>query len=86
MKAASGRIRRFHYWSKAMTSEQEQALKAHLKAIAQILYKDSDPEAMKTLEGIELTVRQQIQAYVSPGLGSFLSKQLQEHKQVSEET
>lgn len=45
-----------------MTPEQEQALKAHLKAIAQILYDDSDPEAMKTLEGIELTVRQQIQA------------------------
>jgi hypothetical protein len=86
MKAASGRIRRFHYWSKAMTLEQEQALKAHLKAIAQILYDDSDPEEMKTLEGIELTVRQQIQAHVSPELGSFLSKQLQERKQVSEET
>ena len=69
-----------------MTLEQEQALKAHLKAIAQILYDDSDPEEMKTLEGIELTVRQQIQAHVSPELGSFLSKQLQEHKQVSEET
>jgi hypothetical protein len=41
---------------------------------------------MKTLEGIELTVRQQIQAHVSPELGSFLSKQLQERKQVSEET
>lgn len=36
-----------------MTPEQEQALKAHLEAIAQILYDESDPEAMKTLEGIE---------------------------------
>ncbi len=34
---------------------------AHLEAIAQILYDESDPEAIKTLEGIELTVRQQIQ-------------------------
>ncbi len=68
-----------------MTPEQEQALKPHLKAIAQILYDHSDPEAMKTLEGIELTVRQQIQAHVSPELGCFLSKRLQERKQASEE-
>lgn len=31
-----------------MIPEQEQALKAHLEAIAQILYDDSAPEAMKT--------------------------------------
>lgn len=68
-----------------MTPEQAQALKAHLEGIAQILYDDSDPEAMKTLEGIELTVRQQIQSYVSPELGSFLSKQLQERTQASDE-
>lgn len=68
-----------------MTPEQEQALKIHLKAIAQILYDQSEPEAMKTLEGIELRVRQQIQAYVSPELGSFLSKRLQEPKPASEE-
>jgi hypothetical protein len=69
-----------------MTPEQEQALKTHLQAIAQILYDNSDPEAMKTLEGIELAVRQQIQSHVSPELGSFLSKQLQERRQASEET
>ena len=68
-----------------MIPEQEQALKAHLEAIAQISYDDSAPEAMKTLEGIELTVRQQIQAHVSPELGSFLSKRLQERKQASPE-
>jgi hypothetical protein len=66
-----------------MTPEQEQALKEHLHAIAQILYDESDPAAMKTLEGIEMAVRQQIQTHVSPELGIFLSKQLQEHKQVS---
>jgi hypothetical protein len=38
---------------------------------------------MKTLEGIELTVRQQMQKHVSPELGSFLSKRLQERKQAS---
>jgi hypothetical protein len=67
-----------------MTPEQAQALKAHLEAIAQILYDNSDPEAMKTLEGIELTVRQQMQSHVSPELGSFLSKPLQGRVQASD--
>ena len=59
-----------------MNPDQEQALKVHLEAIAQILYDNSDPEAMKTLEGIELTLREKIQAHVSPELGRFLSEQL----------
>jgi len=64
-----------------MTPAQAQALKVHLEAIAQILYDESDPEAMKTLEGIELTLREQIQAHVSPELGRFLSERLAAHKQ-----
>ncbi len=68
-----------------MTPDKEEVLKAHLEAIAQILYEESDPEAMKTLEGIELTVRRQIQTHVSPQLGRFLSECSQEHKQVSGE-
>lgn len=68
-----------------MNPEKEQALKTHLEAIAQILYEQSDPEAMKTLEGIELTVRQQIQTHVSPKLGRFLSEGSHEREQVSGE-
>lgn len=63
-----------------MTPAQEHALKAHLEAIAQILYEESDPEAMKTLEGIELTIREKIQAHISPELGRFLSERLAAHK------
>ena len=59
-----------------MTPEQEQALNAHIEAIAEILYDESDPAAMTTLEGIELTVREKIQAHVSPELGVFLSAKL----------
>lgn len=51
-----------------MTPDKEQALKTHL-------------EAMKTLEGIEVRVRQQIQAHVSRELGRFLSEQLAARKQ-----
>lgn len=64
-----------------MKPEQEQALKAHLQAIAQILYDDSDPDTMQTLEGIEMTVRQKIQAHVSPELGKFLLERLQAQQQ-----
>jgi hypothetical protein len=63
-----------------MTPEQEQALKEHLQAIAKILYDESDPATMQTLEGIEMTLRQQLQTHVSPESGNFLSKRLQEHK------
>lgn len=63
-----------------MTPAQAQALKVHLEAIAQILYDESDPQAMKTLEGIELTLREQIQAHVSPELGRFLSERLAARK------
>jgi hypothetical protein len=64
-----------------MQPEQEQALKAHLQAIAKILYDDSDPDTMQTLEGIEMTVRQKIQAHVSPKLGNFLLQRLQQQPQ-----
>ncbi len=66
-----------------MNPEKELALKAHLEAIAQILYDESDPQGMKTLEGIEVTVRQQIQAHVSPELGHFLSERSTVHKQAN---
>jgi hypothetical protein len=59
-----------------MTPEQEQALAAHLEAIAAILYADSDPATMGNLEAIELQVRQQIHQHVSPQLGRFLSAKL----------
>ncbi|GAB4381320.1 MAG: hypothetical protein Kow00121_39550 [Elainellaceae cyanobacterium] len=64
-----------------MQPGQEQALKAHLQAIAKILYDDSDPDSMQTLEGIEMTVRQKIQAHVSPELGKFLLEHLQQQPQ-----
>lgn len=58
-----------------MTPEQKAQLQPHLDAIAKILYEDSDPASMQTLEDIELRVREQIQTHVSPELGLFLSSQ-----------
>lgn len=59
-----------------MHPEKAAQLKTHLEAIAQLLYEESDPAEMETLEGIEMTVREQIQAHVSPELGHFLSARL----------
>lgn len=59
-----------------MTPEQSAQLKTHLDAIAQLLYDESNPADMQTLEDIELSVREQIQAHVSPALGLFLSARL----------
>jgi hypothetical protein len=66
-----------------MTPEQQQALNTHVQAIAEILYNDSDPKALQTLEGIEVTIRSQLQKHVSPELGAFLSKPLRARPQAN---
>ena len=58
-----------------MTPEQEQALQAHIKAIAQLLYDDTPREELTTLSGIEQAVRRQMQKHVMPEVGVFLSPQ-----------
>ncbi len=69
-----------------MTPENAVALKAHLQAIAAILYEETPPETLNTLEEIEQTVRQKVlkrvklvgrklpphRLYVSPEIGVFL--------------
>ncbi len=60
-----------------MTPEKAEALKAHLQAIAALLYEETLPEHLNTLEEIEKTVRQKILKHVSPEIGVFLSEQSQ---------
>ncbi len=64
-----------------MTPEQQQAIKKHADAIAEILYADCNSEELKTLEDIEIKVKEQILTHVSPEIGFFLSAQLVERKQ-----
>jgi hypothetical protein len=63
-----------------MTPEQQQAIKQHADAIAAILYAECNPESVKTLEDIEIAVKEQILNNVSPHIGFFLSTQLAEQK------
>lgn len=57
-----------------MTPEQRQLIKSHADAIAEILYADCNPESLKTLEDIEITVKDRVVSYVTPQIGIFLSE------------
>ena len=61
-----------------MTPEKQAQMDAHVRAIAALLHADAKAEGMPmaTLGEIEQTVRRQMQTYVSPGIGNFLSKQI----------
>lgn len=63
-----------------MTPQEQQQLKAHLKAAAEILYKNTDPDALKSFEGIEKSLREQILKEVGPELASFFFQKHQKLK------
>lgn len=60
-----------------LTAQQQQALHEHLRAAAEILYQNTPPEQLTSLEGIELAVREHLLAAVGPQMALFLSRQLQ---------
>jgi hypothetical protein len=49
----------------------QQQLKAHLKAIAEILYRNTEPTELKSFESREKSVRQKMLEEVGPERGSF---------------
>lgn len=51
-------------------------LKALTDELAALLYEETDPEAVKSLEGIETAVRGHLLEHVGPALGHFLSAQV----------
>ena len=57
-----------------MTPEDQQKLEEYCQGIAAILYRNAEAknaEQLKTLEGIELAVREQMLENVSPKIGIF---------------
>ena len=56
-----------------MTPQDQERLEACSAEMAEILYRNSDPEGLESLDGIEQTVRQQMLAEVSPRVDLFLS-------------
>jgi hypothetical protein len=64
-----------------MTEEENQLLSEYGRAIAKILYKNAPVEELTSLGKIEEVVRNQMQEYVMPEVGVFLSKMSQERIQ-----
>ena len=54
-----------------MTPEDKQRLKAHLKEVAEILYRNTDSTELLNFESIEKSLRQKMLLEVGPELGSF---------------
>ena len=61
--------------------EQQKEIQTYVDAIAAILYADCEPESLKTLEDIEITVKDKILTHVAPQIGFFLFTQLAALKQ-----
>jgi hypothetical protein len=58
-----------------MDADKKAQIQAHARALAALLYEETDPEQVKTLAGIEEAVRGHLLEHVSPEIGDFLSKQ-----------
>ena len=58
-----------------MDSDKRAQIKAHARAIAALLYEETDPEQVKTLEGIEEVNRGHLLEHVGPEM-VFLSKRV----------
>lgn len=58
-----------------MDATKKARFKALTEELAALLYSETDPEQVKTLEGIEEAVRGHLLEQVGPELGNFLSQQ-----------
>ena len=68
-----------------MTPEDQQRLKAHLKGVAEILYRNTDSTELSNFESIEKSLRQKMLKEVGSELGRFFFQQYQELKQEDSE-
>jgi hypothetical protein len=61
-----------------LTPEDRAKLREYAQGIAKILYAETDQSRLTTLGEIESCIREQVQEYVTPEMGIFLSKQLRD--------
>ena len=59
-----------------MTPKEKERLEACLQEISSILYQNTPSEQIETLEGIEITVRQQTLAQISPKIARLGARSL----------
>lgn len=58
-----------------MVADKKAQIQAHARALAALLYEETDSEQVKTLAGIEAAVRGHLLEHVSPEIGNFLLQQ-----------
>ncbi len=58
-----------------MDVEKRAQIQAHARALAALLYEETDSEQVKTLAGIEVAVRAHLLEHISPEIGNFLLQQ-----------
>ncbi|MBE9109976.1 hypothetical protein IQ273_11205 [Nodosilinea sp. LEGE 07298] len=68
-----------------MDAAKEARLKALTQELAELLYEETAPEDVKTLEGIENVVRGHLLERVGPELGHFLSAQAAAQREAASE-
>jgi hypothetical protein len=66
-----------------MDAQTKAQLQEHVDAIAAILHAEANPQALKTFEGIETSIRTLTQEHVLPQLAVFLLKQRLEQQQAN---
>ena len=62
-----------------MKASEKRELEACLERISEILYAESEPEKLETLEDLEKTVRDKVLEHVSPKIAFFLSEKRPKH-------
>lgn len=58
-----------------MDNNKLQQIQEHARVITALLYGETAPEQLTSLEGIEAAVRDHVLEHVSPEIGNFLSQQ-----------
>lgn len=68
-----------------MTPEEQAIVKDKLREVAEILYRNTSPEALETFETVELSVREHLLGTVAPEVGNFFLVKQAETKQEERE-
>lgn len=68
-----------------MTPDERLELESCLRRVGEILYANSEPDSLETLEDIEKKVREQVLTEVSPKITFFFSKKRQEQRKGKKE-
>ncbi|ELR96431.1 hypothetical protein [Gloeocapsa sp. PCC 73106] len=54
-----------------LSQSEREKMKEHLRAIAKIIYQHTPSDKLKTFEEIETTLREEIQAEITPEIAHF---------------